>query len=362
MGRTVGHWKPLVLENVNLEMRDFSSTTPFTLALDAKVRGGGSVKLNGKAGPIDPADSAMTPATVTMNLAQLDLAGSGMNDFAPDLSGVVSFDGSGESNGTLMTLKGKMKAEKLVLAKGGKAAGRVVELDLALQHDLRKHTGILQQGDVHIGRAVAHLTGNYAEKGESMTLAMKLAGPSMPVEELEAMLPPMAIVLPAGSSLKGGTASVNVTIEGPADHAVVAGTLSLDKTTLAGFDLPKKMASIEKLAGIKGGPDAEIEKLGATVRMAPDGTEAKNIALVVPSIGELTGEGTVSPANALNFKMAAVVHTSGLLAAIGNKPIPFSVEGTASDPVFKPDMKAVAKEEVKGLAGGLLRGLTGKKN
>ena len=81
--------------------------------------------------------------------------------------------------------------------------------------------------------------------------------------------------------------------------------------------------------------------------------------LVVPAIGELSGAGTVSTANVLDFKMSAIVHTSGLLAVVGNTPIPFTVEGTSSAPVFKPDIKAVVKEELKGV--GKFLGLTGAK-
>jgi hypothetical protein len=87
--------------------------------------------------------------------------------------------------------------------------------------------------------------------------------------------------------------------------------------------------------------------------------------LVVPAIGELTGAGTVSPENALDFKMSASVHTSGLLAVVGNQPIPFTVGGTCAQPVFKPDVKAIVGREVKGIgkaAGGLVSGfLKGKK-
>jgi len=90
--------------------------------------------------------------------------------------------------------------------------------------------------------------------------------------------------------------------------------------------------------------------------------------LLVPAIGELSGAGTVSPANELDFKMSADVHASGLLAVVGNKPIPFTVGGTCSEPVFKPDLKAIAREEVKGIgtdvgkaAGGLIKGMFGRK-
>jgi hypothetical protein len=60
----------------------------------------------------------------------------------------------------------------------------------------------------------------------------------------------------------------------------------------------------------------------------------------------------VSPSNALDFKMRATVRGAG---------IPFTVSGTAADPVIRPDVKAAVKQEVGKAAGGLLRGLLGGK-
>jgi AsmA protein len=291
-----------------------------------------------------------------------------MNDFAPDVAGLVSFDGGGESDGITMRLKGKLKADNLKLAKNATASTRPVEADFSVQHDLRKHSGIVHQGDLHIGTAVAHLTGTYAEQGESMVLNLKLSGPGMAVQELEAMLPALGIVLPAGTSLRGGTASANLSMDGPADRLVTTGAVAVNNTRLVGFDLSKKMASIERLAGIKASPDTDIQVLSANLRSAPEGISAQNMKLVVPAMGEVTGAGTISASNELNFKMNAMVRTTGIMAVVGNKPIPFTVEGTSSNPVFKPDVGAIAREELKGVegnvgkaAGGLLNGLLGGK-
>jgi len=366
--RTIGHWKPLVLEQANLELRDFSATSDFPFSLAAKIHGGGSIKLDGKAGPINPADSSMTPFNANLSVTQLDLAGSGANDFAPHLAGLVSLEGSAESDGTNMQVKGKLKAEKLKLARNGTPAARGVEFDFAVQHNLRKHTGTLQQGDVHIGSALARLTGSYAEQGESMVVNMKLSGPNMPVQELEAMLPSLGVVLPTGTRLQGGSASANLSLDGPADRLVTSGSLSINNSRLTGFDLSKKMSSIEKLAGIKAGADTEIQTLSATVRSAPEGIGAQDLILLIPTIGDVTGGGSVSSTNALDFKMTAMVHTSGLLAGVNNKPIPFTVTGTCSEPVFHPDIGAVVKDEMEGVgkdvgkgAASLLKGLLGGK-
>jgi AsmA protein len=353
-----------VLEQANLELRDFSANSVFPFSLSAKVQGGGTVKLDGKAGPINPADSAMTPVSVNLSVAQLDVARSGVNDFAPHLAGLLSFDGSGESDGAEMQVKAKLKGERLILARNGTPATRPVELDFTVRHNLRKHSGVLSQGDIHIGSARAHLTGTYVEQGEAVLLNMKLSGPDMPVQELEAVLPAIGVVLPAGARLQSGVASANLSMEGPADRLVTMGSLAINNARLTGFDLSKKMSSIERLAGIKASPDTEIQTLSANVRSAPEGISAQDMKLLVREIGDVTGAGNVSPANALDFKMTAMVHTSGLLSTMNNKPIPFTVTGTCSEPVFRPDMKAVVKEEIEGIGSGVgkaIKGLLGGK-
>jgi AsmA protein len=364
LGQIGRHLKPLMLEKVNAELHDFSAASAFPFSLSMTVAGGGSIKLDGTAGPIDQTDVALTPATLTLKVDQLDLAGSGLNEMAPSVAGLVSFDGTGQSKGASVDVKGRLKIDKVKLSPRGKPATRVLELDFRVTHDTRKRSGTVHQGDIHIGSAIASLTGTYTPQGDTMAVNMNLSGPNMPVQELTAMLPALGVVLPMGSSLQGGTAAVKASMRGPVDRLVTTASLSLNNTKLAGFSLPSKLSSIEKLAGIKGGPDTEIQVLSSDVKVAPDGMTAENIKLVLPAIGDLTGGGAVSPDNALNFKMQASVHTSGMAAIINNTPVPFTVEGTCAQPVFHPDMKAVAKEEVKGVgkaAGSLLKGFLGGK-
>ncbi len=364
LGKTGSRAKPVVLEQVDVALRDFEKGVSFPFTLSARFAGGGQIKLEGHAGPIPDGNAALVPWDGTLSVTRVDLAASGLAGVSP-VSGLVTLEGTGSSKGSTVALKGKIQAEKLKLVKEGKPADRAVQFDFAVAHDLRKHSGVLSRGDIHIGAAPASLTGQYAERGDSVILNMNLSGPKMPVPELAAMLPAAGIVLPSGSSLQGGTAAVKLAIEGPAEKLVTAGTVSLENTRLAGFDMGRKMAVIEKLAGIKGGPDTDIKSFSANVRMAPEGTSAEEIKLDVPSIGELSGGGTISPANALDFKMRAIAHTSGAMTVLSKTAIPFTIEGTASQPVFRPDMKSLAKEQVKGAAGkaatGLLKGLFGKK-
>ena len=95
----------------------------------------------------------------------------------------------------------------------------------------------------------------------------------------------------------------------------------------------------------------------------PESSSIDDFKLVAPAIGEVTGAGVVSASHALDFKMRVTLHTGGVvMAALGRKgdtSVPFFIQGTASNPVFKPDMKSIAAGELKGLAAGQLNKLGG---
>ncbi len=352
LSRSDGHGKPIVLEQVEIGLENFSKTSAFPFSMTGKVAGGGSIKLTGNAGPLNAADVSKTPVTASLSVNQLDLALSRFNDWAPSLAGLISLDGSASSDGKTLRLEGKLKGDKLKLARNGSPARRAIDLDFAVQHDLVSRSGVVNRADVHVGSAVAHLKGSYTESGETMGLNMKLTGSNMAATELEGLLPAFGIVLPAGSSFKSGSANVNLSAEGPADRLVTSGSLALSNATLSGFDMGKRMSVIERLAGLRSGPETQIQTLSANVRYAPEGASVQDIKLVVNGIGEVDGAGTISPQEALDFRMTAVVRSSGVAAVMSNAPIPFTIQGTASDPQFRPDVKGIATETLKGFVKG----------
>jgi AsmA protein len=343
--------KPRTLENVNIELRDFSATSSFPFSLAANVAGGGSVKLDGKAGPIPEADVIATPFNLTLAIAGLDLAGSGFAQPSSGIAGIVSLDGSAASNGHVVNIKGKAKADNLKLAKGGSPAKRTVEIDLALSHDLAKQGGTLENSAIHIGSAQAVMNGTYRLNEDSPVISMKLTGSKMALTELAAILPALDVVLPAGSTIERGTLSVDMTSLGPIDRLVSTGTINVDDARLNNFDLGSKMKTIQQLAGIQAEPRTTIQTLSASVTVSPEGTTVRDIRVVAPAVGDLTGSGTISPQHALNFQMRATVKaTSHILTAIGQKgdvTIPFLIAGTSSNPSFAPDLKGVAKETLQ---------------
>jgi len=163
-----------------------------------------------------------------------------------------------------------------------------------------------------------------------------------------------------------------MTINGPVDKLVVTGPVKLVNTKLHGFDLGSKMSAISMLSGVKTGSDTVIQTFSSNVRVAPTGTQTENVNLVVPSLGTVTGNGTVSPSNALDYKMKASLSgtaVSGVssLAGMGGKGasggIPFFIQGTASDPKFVPDVKGMLSSGIgKNLGKGLGSQIPGGQN
>jgi len=345
--------KPHVYDKVNIEMSDFSFTSSFPFKVAAQLPGDGSLKIDGKAGPIDANDASKTPLDAKVTVQKMNLAQSGFIDPAAGISGIADFDGTVTSDGHEAKTNGTLKATNLQVVKKGSPAGRPVQLTYTVNFDLAKETGTIPQGEITMGKAVAHLTGTYDAHGQVTSVKLKIIGQNMPVDDLEAMLPALGVVLPPKSQLKGGVLNTAMNVEGPVDKLVTVGNVKMENTTLANFNLGSKMSAISALSGkTSTGNDTTIQNFSSNVRVAPDGTKADDINLTVPSIGVVTGAGVVSPANELAFKLSANLGGMGA--------VPFTVQGTTSDPKFMPDVKGMASGLLKNALGG--QGKPGQQN
>jgi AsmA protein len=327
-----------VYDKVNISVTNFSFTSSFPFRMTANLPSGGDMKLDGHAGPIDAEDTVLTPLDAKINVRNMNLATSGFIDSAAGIAGTANLDGTVTSTGHQAKVNGTLKATNLQVVKKGSPAGKPVDVKFVITHNLVKKTGDINQCDISMGQAVSHLTGTYDIRGKVTTVNLKLNGTNMPVDDLEAMLPAVGVILPPKATLKGGHLDVNVASAGPVDKLVSTGSVKMQNTQLAGFNLGQKMAAISAITGKNTGNDTSIQNFSSDVKMAPAGTEANNINLTVPAIGVMTGAGTVSPANELAFKMKADV---------AGMSVPFGIAGTTSDPKFTPD--------VKGIATGLLQ-------
>ena len=166
--------KPSVYQNVNLEASDLSSSSQFPFKLTATGPGNAAIKVEGKAGPMDAADASLTPLSATVEVQHLDLANSGFVEASSGVAGVVDFKGDVSSDGKQMNSKGTVKANKLKLSATGAPSSVPLSVDYATVYTLKSQSGNLNQGDIHIGNALARLNGAYNTAGEPTKVDMKL--------------------------------------------------------------------------------------------------------------------------------------------------------------------------------------------
>jgi hypothetical protein len=261
-----------------------------------------------------------------------------------------------------VTSQGNATAAKLRLVKTGSSASQPIQVDYHSTYGLDSETGNVSQTTIHTGKSAAQLSGTYDAHGATTALDMHLTANQMATADVEGLLPALGVVLPAGSSLQGGTVTTNLAIKGPSDKLVTSGTLNVANAKLAGFSMGKGLSSIASLAGSKAGSDTTIQVLSSNIRIAPEGIRLDNLNLVVPELGSMTGAGTIGADSSLNFHLAAKLaggsggaNPVGLLSSAlgsktGLKAIPIAVTGTTSKPIFTPDVGSA-------VAGGLVSGI-----
>jgi AsmA protein len=346
-GRGVG--REHVYQNVNLLAHNISAHSVIPFVLSAAIPGGGSLEVQGQAGPLDARDSAKTPLDAKVTLEHADLAASGLFDPASGPGGIVDFDGTVKSDGHHLVSNGKGKGSNLRFVKGGTPARQTVSLDYNSDSSLDSQITNLK-ANVHTGNSTAVASGTLNAHGEDTLAHLAVEGKNLAVNDIEGLLPAFGMSLPSGASLQGGVINTNLNAEGPLDHLLITGPVNVSGTHLTGFNLSSKLAVIAAFTGIKPSNDTLIQTLSSALRVAPEGVHADNILLDVPSIGQLTGNGVISGNQALDFKMLLkLAGGGGMLGQLTNiggnvqsKGIPFLIQGTSSDPVFKPTLGGIA--------------------
>lgn len=389
---------PLTYSQVDVQIDNFGFRSTFPYTLSAQLPGGGSLSAKGQAGPLQEADMAATPFSTQVSLKRVNLASAGVLPADAGVGGVADIETNAQSNGQTLNATGTATIDGLRLAKDGQPSAKPLTVQFTVAQNEQSLTGQLQKATFTIGKAVVQASGTYQTTGATTTLNLKVNGEEMPIDELVAFLPSAGVHLPRGSQLRGGTLSTTLAVTGASASPVISGPVRLSNTQLAGFDLGSKLQTLSQLTGGKlgsaTGPGTNIRSLTMNVRETGGAIQTDNIALDVAGVGTATGDGTVSAAGALNYRVTlrltgivaggkAAAPTSGgtagllgglaglipggagsaagvgAIAGVAMKNgIPVAIGGTTSSPTFTPNLGSLAASAGK----TLLKGTSGSGN
>ncbi|WP_260735272.1 AsmA family protein [Tunturiibacter lichenicola] len=369
---------PQVYDHLGVQLQHFSLTQAFPFTVSASLPSDGKVEVSGTVGPINPQDATLTNFDTQVKIHHLDPVAAGYVDAAAGISMIASLDAHVVSDGMNVTSDGKVHAEQLILLKGGKAAPYPLDVSYQVVHSLKSNNGQVSDLVFQTGAIAIHIKGNYQLAANVPVFDLKLLAQSVPINDLQALMPAIGVKLPNGATLKGGTLSAKFTIKGTPTDNVIVGSYEIKNTKLVGYDLGSKIAGIAALGGIKTGDTTAIDISRANVRITKSGSESTNIYSVLPALGESTGSGTVSPSGALDFHLISKVTSAKGLNKVGvnlltklnsssdaAKPstangIPISITGTAEAPVITADVNGLVKGNAATLKKKLSK-LFGKK-
>jgi AsmA protein len=368
VGHSGGHsaGKESVYQNVNLVAHNISATSAMPFTLSADMPGGGTLNLEGQAGPLNPTDAAKSPLDAKITLKHADLAATGFVDPSSGVGGILDFEGQVKSDGHKLHSEGKAKAADLRVVKGGQPAKQPVSLDYKSDYALDSDTGTIN-ANLHTGNSLTNASGTLSARGEDTLANLKIVGKNMAVNDVTGLLPAFGVVLPSGASLQGGNINMDLNATGPLDRLVIDGPLKIEGTHLSGYNLGSKLGAIAAFTGNKSGTDTLIQTFSSALRVAPEGIKADNIVLDVPSLGIVTGNGVIAGDNSLDFKMLVKLSgtannllgsLTGASASAHSKGLPFLITGKTSNPVFRP---AIGGAVAGDLQNSLLQAVQGNK-
>jgi AsmA protein len=359
---------PFTYSKLNLSLQQFSFAKAFPFVLSASLPGGGSLEVKGNAGPVDPKDASATPLGANITIKHFDPVAAGVVQKNQGISMLADIAAQVTSNGHTLTSNGTIRAAQLQLVADGSPTPSPVDLNYTVDHNLESRSGQISDLGINTGGVTVHVNGTYAMKGSQTNLALHLAAPNLPINQVEALLPAVGVRLPSGSRLQGGTLTATLAISGPATAPTISGPVQVDNTRLTGFDLSSKIGGLKPVSSSQGG--TQIQTLRANVNSSSEGTRIDDLYTSVPPLGTATGAGTISPGGGLNFQVLAKLNTTsgvagqslgGLSAGGGfvgqavntaaTNGIPIHITGTTSNPVIHADLSGLLQKN----AGNLLK-------
>lgn len=332
---------------LKMEATDVSLKGSVPYSFSATAPGGGTIEAKGLFGPLAE-DAERTPVTATITVKNFDIAATGFTDPGSPMKGIVDLTADLKSDGTRSEVMAHLTGNKMCLVAGCAPASTPIGMDVNASYLLADKMATLSNSQLRLGKSTATVSGTVNLRAASPRVEAKVDASSLAVGDIEGVLPAVAVVLPPGARLEGGTAALHATAAGPASAMTIKAHAVLTNSRLTGYDLPSKMSVVTHLTGISVGKETPIQEFSADVLQNNDGTKVDNLFLNMPGLAKVTGAGTIGKQNELNFAMKAVVDLSN--SAVGklnsvvlgrkstNLPVPFHVSGTTKDPKITPDV------------------------
>lgn len=356
-----------MLSDLDITADNMSMDSTFPLKITGTGPGGAQMLIDAQVGPLLTANMMNSPFSAELTLDGFDLA-SGLS--GGGLAGTLAYRGKLNATAGKIDLDGSATLDALRLFPDAAVAPSPVRFAHRTRYDLNSQRGQISNGEFSLGAAVLALAGQLDNRGKQLRVDLSIDGKALAVDEVQGLLPMLGIVMPENSRLQGGQLNLDLDARGALDAMVISGPVKLENSRLNGFSLGGKLAGVMTLAGLNAPANTEIKSASTLLRVDPDGVNLDEILAIITDIGQVTGAGTLDAKQNLDFALRiapdAALSSSGEGSGIGSialalqgalgksnrDGIGLKVTGTADDPKFKLETRAVAGAVLSGLLAG----------
>jgi uncharacterized protein involved in outer membrane biogenesis len=234
------HQPRAVYDHIDLTLKDFAENQPFTVTLAAHLPGNGKqvAKLDGKVGPINNANTVMTPFDGTLQLDQVSVSGAQkfLNLAAlENTDAVITGKADIKNVGGKLNSKGAWKIEDAKVH--GTDIGYPVSLDYDASDDLANDVIQISNANLKLGSTPVDINGTVNTKSTPSLADLKIKANDVSISEMARLAGAFGVAFNPGMQI-AGRVNADIHAQGNLSSPSLNGSLTARDLQMSGKDVP----------------------------------------------------------------------------------------------------------------------------
>ena len=230
---------PSLYDHIDITLSDFAPGAPFTVNAIAHLPGPGSeqIRLQGKGGPLDRGQPALTPFDGTLDFKQVEIA-----DLAKFLNSPVLEGTTGTLTGQtkISSNSGKLTARGEADVQNGKVHGMVLGYPIRAQYDLTNdaQANLITMHNValKLGATPFYIDGGVNTKPTPAQLDVNIRANNASITELMKLAAASGMALSPGANVTGNL-NLNTQVRGATNKPALNGTITASNIEMTGKEI-----------------------------------------------------------------------------------------------------------------------------
>ena len=230
---------PSLYDHIDVSLKDFAPNQPFTIDAAVHMVGAGSqeIRLQGEGGPLVQEDPMKTSFHGDLDLKQVGVADFSKFLNSPALNGT---DGILTGKTRITNDSGKLTVQGETNVQNAKVHGMELGYPISAQYDVTDDLAIdviaIRQFALKLGSTPLEVSGTVNAKPTPAQVDLNVRAVNVPIAEAAKLAAASGVALSQGTTVTGNV-NINIQARGPADKAVLNGTITANNVQASGKEI-----------------------------------------------------------------------------------------------------------------------------